>query len=55
MSDPRSFEVCEAERKMVGLGRWFSSSMSGLIIVLLVIGIAAGLAAGIPLGLLWGK
>jgi hypothetical protein len=50
MSDRRDFETQEAERRMVGLGRAMAAGITGLIIILLVVGFVAGLPGGFLLG-----
>ena len=50
MRDLRDFETREAERRMVGLGRAEAAGMTGLIIILLVVGFVSGLPGGFLLG-----
>jgi hypothetical protein len=44
------FEIQEAERRMVGLGRAIAASITALIIILLVAGFVAGIPGGFLLG-----
>jgi hypothetical protein len=50
MSDPRSFETGERERRLVGLGRALMTDIT----ILIFVSAGAGLVVGVPLGFLAG-